>query len=431
MKNPDIKEFFKRKNIENYLDENYHNLYLKLLKYPEDITWSEKLYWFYNNINDYPVCDVCGKRLPYKGIMTGYAITCSRQCKGLSKKVSDKTKQTNLKKYGVENPFASKDIQGKIKKTNIKKYGAEYASQSDQIKKKTKQTNLDRYGCTCTVHNPVIQEKVKQTNLKKYGVENPFASKDIQGKIKQTMLDKYGEDNPMHIDSIKEKIKQTNLDRYGVENVFLSDEFQNKAKQTMLDKYGEEKALRIKEFKDKAEQTMLDKYGVKYASKLKKFQDKAEQTMLDKYGVKHYAQTDEYKVKNYNTKKKNKSFSSSQIEKDFKKWLDDNGINYKYQYRSNIYPFVCDFYFPNKNLYLEIQGYWGHGGHPFNPNNEDDIKTLLKWERKNTKLYENCIETWTFRDPMKRQWAKEHNLNWVEVFSIKLEDVINTIKDLI
>ena len=44
------------------------------------------------------------------------------------------------------------------------------------------------------------------------------------------------------------------------------------------------------------------------------------------------------------------------------------------------------------------------------------------------------IKVWTENDPYKRQIAKEHNLNWVEVFSIDIEEVIsffiNTISKL-
>ncbi len=124
-------------------------------------------------------------------------------------------------------------------------------------------------------------------------------------------------------------------------------------------------------------------------------------------------------------RKHNGTLNASKIEHDFKKWLDDNNINYKYQYMNDNYPFNCDFYFPDKDIYLEIQGYWGHGRHPFDPNNEDDVNLLNKWISKNTKHYNAAIEVWTIRDPLKRQWAHDHNLNWHEVFTIKLTDLIN------
>jgi len=79
----------------------------------------------------------------------------------------ERRKQTNLKKFGVENTFQSKEIKEKIKQTNLKKRGVEYASQSEEVKEKIKQTNLDRRG-----------------------VENPFALKRLleEEKICETCI---------------------------------------------------------------------------------------------------------------------------------------------------------------------------------------------------------------------------------------------------
>ena len=92
---------------------------------------------------------------------------------------------------------------------------------------------------------------------------------------------------------------------------------------------------------------------------------------------------------------------------------------------------MCDFYFPKFELFLEIQGNWVHGFHPYEENNKTDQLTVESWRLKNSRYYEDAIKTWTISDVQKRQWAKDHNLNWIEVFSIKLDDVIDKIKDLI
>ena len=46
----------------------------------------------------------------------------------------EKTKQTNLIKYGVEYPSQSKKIREKSKQTCLKRYGIEYPLQSEEIK---------------------------------------------------------------------------------------------------------------------------------------------------------------------------------------------------------------------------------------------------------------------------------------------------------
>ena len=66
-------------------------------------------------------------------------------------------------------------------------------------------------------------------------------------------------------------------------------------------------------------------------------------------------------------------------------------------------------------------------------NDENDLKILEMWKNKNTKFYENAIETWTKRDIQKREYAIKNNLNFYEFW--KLSDVrefvgINSIQNL-
>lgn len=136
----------------------------------------------------------------------------------------------------------------------------------------------------------------------------------------------------------------------------------------------------------------------------------------------------------YNTKKQNGSFSG-------KEKLIFNDIEYKCsrdeklifemlndivyvipQYRSDVYPFDCDFYIPELDLYIEYQGYWTHGKKlgPFDENNLKHQKLLNKWKEKAKikKSFINAINVWTKSDPLKREVAKQNNLNWIEFFTI-------------
>lgn len=89
-----------------------------------------------------------------------------------------------------------------------------------------------------------------------------------------------------------------------------------------------------------------------------------------------------------------------------------------HSYRSKLYPFNCDFYIPNLNMYIEYNGSWTHGKHPYSSENQDDINILEKWKTKNTKYYNNAIYTWTVRDIRKRSLAKENNLNYIELWNM-------------
>ena len=76
---------------------------------------------------------------------------------------------------------------------------------------------------------------------------------------------------------------------------------------------------------------------------------------------------------------------------------------------------------------------WTHGLHPFDKDNKNDIEILNKWEIKaeTSKFYRSAIKNWTISDPLKRQTAKNNNLNYLEIFSIKKEEIINKFEEYI
>jgi hypothetical protein len=131
----------------------------------------------------------------------------------------DKIKQTNLDKYGVDNPAKVPEIQDKIKQTNLERYGSECATKSDAVKNKTKNTNIERYGATTPLIQNEIRKQTEQLFLSRYGAKTPLGNKQQQESNRQKMLQKHGVDNPAKVPEIQEKIKQTNLERYGCHHV--------------------------------------------------------------------------------------------------------------------------------------------------------------------------------------------------------------------
>jgi len=148
-----------------------------------------------------------------------------------------KARQTNLEKYGVENPFQADDVKQKIKKTQIDRYGG-VGTASPEIAKKIAITKEERYGDSTFTN----REKCKKTVQERYGVDNVYASPEIIEKKKQTYLDKYGVDNPLKSEEVREKAKSTMLARHGYDNYgksersrqYLgSDEFKAKRRRTL------------------------------------------------------------------------------------------------------------------------------------------------------------------------------------------------------
>lgn len=264
------------------------------------------------------------------------------------------------------------------------------------------------------------------------------SSESRNSKIKQTKLERYGDENYNNIS----KIKDTCLERYGEITPLLNDECKRKTKQTCLERYGNELYQSTEDCKRKIENTFLENYGVTNCFKDDIIKEKIKTTMLKRYGVDNFSKTniylrivsnkkDEINKKIYKTKKENNSFNTSSIEKQFEEYLKENNINYKTQYKSKLYPFSCDFYFPDSDLYLEINAHWTHGGHPFDSTNKDDLLLLEQWKSKNTEFYNNAIQTWTVRDVQKRECAKKNNLNYFEVFTNNILELKNIYNSLI
>lgn len=308
--------------------------------------------------------------------------------------------------------------------------------QRAELRKKTLQ---QKYGVENISQLKEIKDKKKQTTLKNYGVENPAQSSEIKNKMKETCLEKYGVESTNSLSSKKDKIKKTIQEKYGVDNIMQVFNVQEKQKQTCIEKYGVDNAIKNKEIKDKKEQTCLDKYGKENLFGTEYFKNKSKETCTKKYNVENIMQVfnneqlneDALKIKQkiidniptmldkmYKTKKKNKSFNTSKPELQINNLLQKT-FKVICQYKSELYPFACDFYLPDLDLYIEYNGTWTHGAMPFE-NNESCNRQLQRWQEKakTSKFYQNAIYTWTDLDVRKRQTAKQNNLNWLEFFSM-------------
>lgn len=124
---------------------------------------------------------------------------------------------------------------------------------------------------------------------------------------------------------------------------------------------------------------------------------------------------------------------SSKVEIDFYKYLINTFSfeNVDPQHYDDQYPYSCDFFIPGLNLYIEIQGSWTHGKHPFNPGDKKDNEKLNYWKSKDSEYYNNAIYTWTDLDVRKRACARDNHLNYLEIFSNNIEDCITIFENYI
>ena len=153
----------KDKVYKTHLKEfDYSNLNPKIKK-ARQILWH-----LLNDIKDIPKCKNKNCYNEVKWFKREYFYFCSTKCSANSKEKQEKIKQTNLKTFGVENPFQSEKIRKKQKNTCLEKYGVEFPQKLEDIKNKTKQTKFKKYGNK----NFYNEKKHKESNINKYGVEN-------------------------------------------------------------------------------------------------------------------------------------------------------------------------------------------------------------------------------------------------------------------
>ncbi len=259
----------------------------------------------------------------------------------------------------------------------------------------------------CSHNNEIVKEKMKQTCLEKYGVENGGASKQAQEKIKQTCLKHYGVEYSWQAKEVKNKIIDNHRKNLGVDWPMQSKKVQEKSKQTCLQKYGCEYSGQSEIKKQKSKETFLKHYGVDHNWKNKEcFQQCIDNRFKNKIEI------------NGITSSKPEQICFEMLKNKFNKVIRQKRDKEKY-------PFYCDFYIKDIDTWIEFNGFMTHGDHPFNENDKNDIIKLneLKEKDKNhykpgNNLYNSTIQTWTIYDPLKRKYAQENNLNYIEFFSI-------------
>lgn len=123
---------------------------------------------------------------------------CSKKCR--SSYTCAVRKQTNIEKYGVDNPFKSKEIQAKRDATCLKKYGVAKVSDSPEemakIKKKQIETCRSKYGVDFAQQHHTIKEKMKQS-WSKYEGSHPFSDPVCRNKRENALLEKFGVKHPI------------------------------------------------------------------------------------------------------------------------------------------------------------------------------------------------------------------------------------------
>jgi len=227
-----------------------------------------------------------------------------------------------------------------------------------------------RTKCRCNSENSAL--KAKQTNLSKYGNEVYTRSEEYMKKSKASCLKKYGVEYSSQLPDTRNKAKETSIKKYGVEHYTQTSESKKHVKKLNKERTTEER----NKINDKRIKTCMERYNVSNpayitidSETLVLLKDKEKFisyiTSYGKHSRLYYANKlniDNNTITKYATEYDCLDLfcpTDSKWETIICEFLDSNNINYVHNERKIINPYELDFYFPDHNAAIELNGnYW-------------------------------------------------------------------------
>ena len=354
--------------------------------------------------------------------------------------------------YGVDNPFKLQEFQNVAALTRKDKYGAEYTLQHGSVLEEAARVKINEKART-----DETKLRREETMLRLYGVRYASQSEVCLANSRATCLDRYGVEHWSKLPEVRlamservranavvwrRKAEATCLNKYGVTNWMQTAE----ARQMMREYALADLDAHMARFR----QGMINAYGVPYNMQRPEmrvwlsnfmrqhrfeFDAKSRKTSLNKYGVEYWTQTTEARERMRNfmrihaheiaeKKRLNGTLNTSRGEVMLYHMLvekfgfDDVFTEYDLDLR---YPFRCDFYIKSRDMFIELNAHWSHGCHWYG-SGRGDVALSEAWSQ-GSDGYRAAFDVWTVRDVMKREVARQSNLNYVVFWSSCLTDV--------
>ena len=352
-----------------------------------DVTVAERLYYLVNDLNDVVKCKYCDNKAKWNCrdlLSEGYITTCGRtECE--SNKYSDiHSGQTVISENRVAN-------------------------------------FIEWERSVTEVNDDIILENIKYDVLLE-SVTNPIIIDYLEHRYNDS-------------DSLVETLQRM---RMGIEE---KPKCAHKDCDKLVKWIGRKRALFTKycsnECRARSEETLelrkitsLEHWGTECPLNSSLFREQ----QFSKTGYYYPSQNPIIKQKMYVGKRKAMMGGMSKMEKRLYDILrDELGYEFETHYKTDLYPFACDVYIPSLDLYIEYQGWQGHGTHPYDKNSSEDNEILEKSKineeivlsKNKTSQYSGMIYTWTVSDPLKRETAKKNGLKYLEIFSFKDAEDVN------
>ena len=352
---PILTNMTKKMYSDKYISRYYPEFYNYLSDRYGDIPIKEKLYLYFNNLNEPHKCKVCGQYTKLDSFTKGYRVYCSSKCCNSDPDKIQLTRRNLVKKYGVENISQLDTIKNKKIDTCLRNHGVENPSQSD-----------------------IVKEKRKITVFERYEVEHPSQSDIIKQKMKNTTFERYGVDHPSQSDIVKEKKKETCLRNYGVLYPSQSNEIKQKQKEAFNKSYMSEHPD-IVEIKENDGERI---YKCVCDKNCEGCIDKTYEIHGSLYHSRNYQGLEKCTILN--------PVDHKSIDTSIEKFIKDILIEFNIEYITNIRLFdnlEADIYIPTKNIAIECNGVYWHC---------DKIKTKKYHYEKYVTYRDNGVQLLSF-----------------------------------
>lgn len=277
----------------------------------------------------------------------------------------------------------------------------------------------------------------------------------LRGFSREYILDKTGTDVGYHGNAMKKELKGIDRVAYKIEFVksnYANDEISSVLAEyadgidaaTVLDRLGLAgvniiklnvlfkglglsdafKEVDKKHRKCIMKQGMLEKYGVDNPFKLDAFQVAAAETRKEKYGAEYTLASGSvlsdaardifarYTQKSIASKRQNCTLNTSSVEEHVK-GFDDFESQYNNDSR---YPYLCDFYDKDRDLFIEVNASWTHGHHWYDAVQDADVCNKWKEKSNESQYYACALDVFAKHDVEKRNIARSNDLNYVTLW---------------
>ena len=307
------------------------------------------------------LCPICGNETKFINLNLGYHKTCCHTCHSILQNNNYSNEELEIINTKRKTTWNNKDL------TNYKQL------QSDI------QTN--RWSNYSEEERQIIKNKQK----------DGFLNMSVEAK-----------ENQIKKISIKQQQYMNNLTEEQL--TILKTKISDGLKQYYTNLSKEEKELFRQSCKDRMNNMSEEKKQLMRKHQSESLQNKSK----EEWAV--------IKQKEHQTRQKNGTFNTSKPEDNCYNLLLTKFEVVNRNYKSKEYPYLCDFYIPSLNLYIECHFHWTHGTHPY-MGTKEDLKIIDFYKTKHKKYYDIAIYVWSILDVKKLQIAKENKLNYLSFYT--------------